>query len=355
MRHGGGGRPLLGGEGEDADALNARLLQEGAELFKLLFALAGKPRDEARAEHQPRDALAQSAKQRADLVPGAAPVHALQDCVIDVLDGDIQIFDDLIVLRDLVDQLVVELIGVEVVEPDPLDALDLRKLLTELRKAAFPVEIGAVARNVLRDDDELPDAVGGKLPCLRDDVFEPSRAVVPPDVGDRAEGAEVVAALRDAQVSPARPGGHDAGDLLHGGVFIAEEACAAPREHRVGGAHDVPEAPDAEHGVDLRQLLQDRILVALAQTARDDQTAQPALLLELRHLQNVVDGLALRGVDEAAGIHDREIRPLRLGHQREAGLVEKVEHLLAVDQILGAAKRDHGKGFLHQSSSMLSV
>ena len=40
---------------------------------------------------------------------------------------------------------------------------------------------------------------------------------------------------------------------------------------------------------------------------------------------------------------------VRLGHERVARLVHQIEHLLGVDQILGAAERDHGKGFFHRS------
>ena len=35
-----------------------------------------------------------------------------------MLDRDIQVFDDFVVARDLVDQLVVELVDIEIVEPD---------------------------------------------------------------------------------------------------------------------------------------------------------------------------------------------------------------------------------------------
>ena len=41
--------------------------------------------------------------------------------------------------------------------------------------------------------------------------------------------------------------------------------------------------------------------------------------------------------------------PSGSGTRRVAGLVQQIEHLLAVDQILGAAKRNQGKGFFHSS------
>ena len=51
--------------------------------------------------------------------------------------------------------------------------------------------------------------------------------------------------------------------------------------------------------------------MALRKTAGDQDLLDPALRLELRHGENVVDGLGLCGLDKAAGVDDDELRTVR--------------------------------------------
>ena len=88
-----------------------------------------------------------------------------------MLNGDVEILDDLVVRGQLVDKLVVKLVGVQVVQPYPLDAVYLRKLAAQAGKTALTVDIRAVAGDVLRDDDKLLDPVLRKLRRLVDDVL----------------------------------------------------------------------------------------------------------------------------------------------------------------------------------------
>ena len=89
-----------------------------------------------------------------------------------MLDGDVQIFYDLWVLRYLIDELVVKLIGIGVVQPYPFDAVYIAYPAAELGKTSFAVEVCSVARYVLRDDDDLLDAVRSKVARLLNDVFD---------------------------------------------------------------------------------------------------------------------------------------------------------------------------------------
>ena len=171
-----------------------------------------------------------------------------------MLDGDIQIFYDLVIGGDLVDQLVVKLVGVQVVEPDPFNTLDFGQLPAQSGKAPPAVQIGAVAGDVLGDDDQLFYPVGGQIPRLLQDILHAPGAVTAPDIGDGTEGAEVVAALCDPEIGPGGAGGDHSGDLVHRGAVAAEKAQIPALHYGVGRCHDVLEIPYAQNGVDLRQL-----------------------------------------------------------------------------------------------------
>ena len=56
----------------------------------------------------------------------------------------------------------------------------------------------------------------------------------------------------------------------------------------------------------------------------------------------MVNGLALGGVNEAAGVEHADIRPLGSGHQSMAGLLDQGGHLLGIHQIFGTAQGNKG-------------
>ena len=73
------------------------------------------------------------------------------------------------------------------------------------------------------------------------------------------------------------------------------------------GADDFRHVACAEHGVDFRNLFAQLVTIALAEAAGDDQALAGAGFLELGELENRVDRLFLRRIDERAGIHDQHI------------------------------------------------
>lgn len=103
--------------------------------------------------------------------PRAVPVHGLEYSVINMLDGDIQIFYDLGVLRDLVNELVVKLIGIGVVQSYPFNSVYPAYPAAQLGKTSLTVKIRSVTRYVLCDDDDLLDAVRSEVTRLLNDVF----------------------------------------------------------------------------------------------------------------------------------------------------------------------------------------
>ena len=119
--HGGGQGALLRGELEHPRPLELLRPQELAQLLKLRLALAGQAADQGGADHHVGDGGTELGEQRLDLRPGAAAAHGLQDAVIGVLDGNVQIVDDLLFPGNDLDQLVRHRLRIEVVEPDPVE------------------------------------------------------------------------------------------------------------------------------------------------------------------------------------------------------------------------------------------
>ena len=164
----------------------------------------------------------------ADLLPAAPAVHGLEHMVADVLDGNVQIFDDLRLVGDHLNELVADLIGIEIVQPDPMHVLDGTELGQELGQGALPVEVQAVAGDVLGHDDELFHPGVHQVLGLLEDRFLRAAAELAPDEGDDAVSAAVVTALGNAQPSPVVGGADDPVRLRHGGVDVPEKGGALP-------------------------------------------------------------------------------------------------------------------------------
>ena len=121
-------RPLLGGIGKHARAQQLLLAQEIAQLVELLLALAGQARDDGRAQHEAGNALAELIEQGAEVFLVAAAVHLLEDLIVAVLERNVEVFQNFVLAGDHVDQAVVDPLGIEVVQADPME-VELAKLL----------------------------------------------------------------------------------------------------------------------------------------------------------------------------------------------------------------------------------
>ena len=105
-------RPLLRRVGENAGTLDTNLAQETAKLIENLLRFKGKAGDDTRSQDKARDARAQLCKKRGKVFFVTTAVHRAKDGVIAVLDGDIEVFEDLLLGRDHVDEVVCDLVGV---------------------------------------------------------------------------------------------------------------------------------------------------------------------------------------------------------------------------------------------------
>ena len=98
----------------------------------------------------------------------------------------------------------------------------------------------------------------------------------------------------------------------------------------VGGA--------AHHGIHLGDLFLDLAAVALGQTAGDDDFQVGVRLLVGTGFQNVLNGLGLGALDEAAGVHQDHVGVGQVSHGLVACGQQDVHHHVQVHLVLGTAK-----------------
>ena len=125
-----------------------------------------------------------------------------------------------------------------------------------------------------------------------------------------------------------------------GGRRLREEGERRAGRGRNAGdrAHDLRHLAGAEHGVDLRDLGAQFVAVTLGKAPGHDQAAARAILLVPRHLQDRVNRLLFRRVDEGAGIDDEHVGRGLVLDELVPSLARQSEHHLGVDEILGAAE-----------------
>ena len=125
-------------------------------------------------------------------------------------------------------------------------------------------------------------------------------------------------------------------------------------EHLVEDVHDVLAVADADDGVRLGELGGGLLAVALGETSRQDELLDASLLLELADLEDGLDGLLLRGLDEAAGVDDGNVRITELRHQLIAVAAQLLEHTLGIHQVLLASK-GHDAYFDRHGADLLVI
>src|SRR5205085_210825 len=167
-------------------------------------------------------------------------------------------------------------------------------------QAVALAEVLAVAARVLRDEHDLLDAAGEQLARLGDDALERLRAVLALDQRDRAEGAGVIAAVRDLEVG-ARAAGR--AGWLGRQLLGADPGRADARPDRLEQARQLRPAHRPERAVEARHRGRQAVAPALGQAAgRDQLLAAP---LAARQRAERVERLLLGRLDEATGVDDQ--------------------------------------------------
>ena len=145
-----------------------------------------------------------------------------------MLEWNVEIFADVVMAGDGREQAAGDAVGVGVEEAEPAEAFDAGERVEEGGEAVLEAEVFTVAGGVLADEGDLPDAAGDELLGFGDDRLEAAGAELAAQVGDDAEGARVVAALGDLDVSRGSGGGEDPWGLFIVEIRGQEMSCALP-------------------------------------------------------------------------------------------------------------------------------
>ena len=143
---------------------------------------------------------AYAVEQRAGLGGGDVAAHTLEHAVVDMLQCYVEVAAYIGVGGHHGEYVVGEVGRVGVVQAYALHALDGSEALQQPSQGALAVEVGAVCREVLRDDVEFASAPTDQRLHLGHYLVDRARVVAPGDERYGTEGAEAVAALGDFDV-----------------------------------------------------------------------------------------------------------------------------------------------------------
>lgn len=190
----------------------------------------------------------------------------------------------------------------------------------------------------MRHDVQLFDAPGCELLSLSDELFDGGRTVQAAHVRYRAEGAGMVAPFADLQIrSMAGLGREHPKRALH----VGDEIVDAGEHPSLAQLGDEPfHVRQAEEEIHLGNVLAQLILVALNHASDSHHGLRPAGFLVGARLEDRLNGLLLRGGDEAAGVHDDDLGSVDI--RRDLGTVshERGHHPLGVHRVLVTSERD---------------
>ena len=272
-----------------------------------------------------------------------------------MLERDVAVGDEARLASHQLEERPVERAGIGIEETDPAEVGLGEQRLDQAREAVRDADVLAEARGVLRDEIQLLDAGVLKLLRLADDGVDAARAELAAHLRNRAERARIRAPLADFDVRVRRAGGEEARQIFvqpHRHLPLHRRGVDVVAAH---GARDGFEMIEPDERVDLRNGLLQIGAVLLHHAAADDQPLH-AFPFALRDLQDRVDRLLLRRVDEAARIDDDDIGLVEVVRDRDGGITLKLsKHDLGIDEILRTAEGDHADFALRSSGHGVRV
>ena len=336
--HEGCRRAVFAGIGEDADIVEFRFLDEITEFLEFFFRFAREADDERRAQGQLAAVTAELLHEAAHIGFGIAAVHALQDGLGNVLERQVDVGTDFFFLDDEVHQFIRKVVGIEIEQADPADAVDLHQLAQQFRQQGMTGQVDAIARRVLGDEVDFLDAVGCQLLYFGDDGIDGPAVQLAPYMGNDAERAAVVAAFADFHIGTVlrrRP--QAARILVVEMADIVHEAGFAPFLDRIDGFPDAVPRTGSQEGVDFRHFLHQIFFILLAQAARDDEYLAFPLRLVAGSLQYRINGFLLGFFNERTRIDDNDIRLGQVLCDLHMAVAEDAQHDFRINKVFGAA------------------
>ena len=329
------------GVGEAPYPVEPRLAQELQQLFELRVRLARKADDERAAQGDVGHRLAPAPDALEGPLRGRGAAHAAQHRRRSMLQRHVEIGQQGTIGHQR-EQLVDVRIGIDVVQPHPLeqlpqalaqrDQIGWQRLPAPL--VAAVAEVHAIGGRVLGDDQEFLHAGFRQRLRLTQHLTHRPRCQLAAQARNHAEGAAVVAALGDLEVSVmARRQLHAVGGQR--GTVARQRRRQRPphrrgdRFRRMGARHRQHLGMRPPHHIRLG-----------AEAAGDDHAA--------RFTQRFADGVQgfLDGaVDEAAGVHHHHIRGVIARRGVEALRLQPRDDALRVRERLRAAQADEADPF----------
>ena len=375
--------PLLVGVAEDADRVEPGCGEEVGEHVDLSVGLAREAEDDVAADpcigaHGP-----DPFDQIEERLRVAEPAHPAQNGRVGVLERQVEVGQDVADAEHGVQQRRTHLCGLQVADPNPVQAVDA----AHLRQKGLQIgaEVTAVACGVLADQDGLTDTLFDQPPGLGDDVGRRTGKVGPTEARDRTEGAAPVAAGRDLQGrgrTPAQPPAQDAwaagrrqpvGQLRvarhghsggAGGTARGRDRKQRPavagvvRSRPVAGddaaqpRSDVGVVVEAEDGVRLWQGVGELGAVPLREAADRDHGLRGSRALVVGCGEQGVDRILLGRVDETAGVDQDRCGGRRVVDKGETVRGKAPGQFLRVDLVAGTPEADqvYGDGCAHPAT-----
>ena len=243
-----------------------------------------------------------------------------------------------------VEQLEAGVLGLGGHEADEIVAGNFVQCGQQVGKVVAGAKVFAVGVDVLAQQGDLLISLGSQLAHLADDLLRVAAALTAPDIGHDAVGAEVVAAVHDADPRAGAALTDHRHTLGNGAVLVlhgehpATAGIDLPEKFR-----ELPQGLRAEHqihmAVGLAHLF--RHLGPLGHTAAQaDDLLRIGFLGVGQGAQIAVDPL-FRVVADGAGVQHDDVRLGRLGDEFAAHGLQHAHDVLAVGHVLLAAEGVH--------------
>jgi len=185
--------------------VETRFADEVEQALEAPERFAGKAHDQRRAQRDVGHEAAGPADDFPDAVGADAPVHGGEHCVVDMLDGQIDITADGGMRRHGLQKVVGDVRRMGVKKAQPVQAVKRREIRNERSKGRAARQVATVGGRILADENDFPGAAVKKPTRFGENVAGRPAAGSAPDGRYGAVGAAVGTAVGDFQIGGGRP------------------------------------------------------------------------------------------------------------------------------------------------------